>query len=101
MRLQHRTPVPACRQRRRPPHLLERAHPTDRARNTDPENPGRLVPRKAIFNDSLDHPNAKSLSMCHPRPLPHGRKDESCFGRFGKPGRFNSTPTRSSAVIWR
>ena len=37
-------------------------HPTNCARDTDPEDPRRLVPRKTVLYHGLDHPNAKSLS---------------------------------------
>jgi hypothetical protein len=60
-------------------------HPADRACDSDPEYSRRLVPRKAVLDNGLDHPNAKSLSMCHPRRPPLGRKDESCSARFGNP----------------
>jgi hypothetical protein len=71
--------VPAGRQSRPPARLFERLHPMDRARDPDPENPRRLVPRKTVLNHGLDHPNAKSLSMPHPRQPPPGLEDESCF----------------------
>jgi hypothetical protein len=45
VRLQHGTPVPAGRQSRRAARLIERLHPTDRARDPNPENSRRLVPR--------------------------------------------------------
>jgi hypothetical protein len=64
-------------------------NPTDRARDPDPENPHRFVPRQTVFNDSLDHLNAKSLSMRHPSRPPPGRKDESRFYPLGNPLRFN------------
>src|SRR6202041_1293968 len=97
VRLQHRTAVPAGWQSCRAARLLERAHPTNRARDPHPENPRRLVPRKTVLNDSLDHPNPKSLSMRHPCRPPPGHKDESRFALLGNPFRLSSTPTRSNS----
>jgi hypothetical protein len=48
-----------------------------------------------IFNDSLDHPNAKSLSMCHPRPPPHAARMNHASADLGSPGDSTRPPTRS------